>query len=260
MSRSIRMGAAALGLGLAPTAVRAAVLAPDSYFQESGGVVAGEAENYHSRTVLAANNATWKISPTEVVNPGDNAQAITNARGGQYVQALPDGGGNSGGPNNPPTISYRVNIETAGTYQLYLRWETNANNTGASDSMFADIVELKDGTSGPNTIADWYEYGHPGSDSNFSTNPWDGLGGKEENVATAANNPAVWTIATPGIYTVRLSVREDGAAVDAWALQLQSLVAPTGTGPAESAIVPEPGTLGLLGLGALGMLARRRGR
>ncbi|MEZ5305176.1 MAG: hypothetical protein R3F11_31710 [Verrucomicrobiales bacterium] len=38
-----------------------------------------------------------------------------------------------------------------------------------------------------------------------------------------------WTL-TPGIYNLRFSQREDGAAIDAWVLQLNSLPAPTGLG------------------------------
>lgn len=219
---------------------RAALLPTDSYFVESGGVVVGEAENFHARTGFSATE-TWKVVPGEEV-PGDNANAISGARGGLYVQSLADNGVGGGGPNVTPTIEYRVNITTTGTYQLYLRWEangTNASTIGASDSMFADIVELKDGIVA-NPIADYYEFQQT-LDGDFDTNPWDGLGGKEQNVAGPANNPVTWSITTPGIYTIRLSQREDGAAVDAWVFQLSNLTAPTGLGPAESLVViPEP--------------------
>jgi hypothetical protein len=47
---------------------------------------------------------------------------------------------------------------------------------------------------------------------------------------------ALYTITTPGLYTIRLSQREDGAAVDGVILQLASLAPPTNPGPAESAI------------------------
>jgi hypothetical protein len=44
---------------------------------------------------------------------------------------------------------------------------------------------------------------------------------------------ATWNIPAPGIYTIRLTQREDGVAVDALVFQLSSLAAPTS--PAESA-------------------------
>jgi len=53
-------------------------------------------------------------------------------------------------------------------------------------------------------------------------------------VADPAENPIVWTVSTPGTYTLRVSQREDGANVDALIFQLNSLAAPTNPGPAES--------------------------
>jgi hypothetical protein len=75
-------------------------------------------------------------------------------------------------------------------------------------------------------------------DGNFATLAWSGSGGAEAN--NASGSPiasAVWDFNRQGIYTLRLSVREDGAAVDAFVLQLASLPPPTGNGPASSATV-----------------------
>lgn len=253
--RGSRWCAAGLGLAMG-LPVSAALLPAGSAFVESGGVVVGEAENYHARAT-SANNHTWKIAPDEVIT-GDNANSITNARGGKYVQVLADNGGAGGGPTLPPSIEYRMNITTTGTYRLFLRWEANGTNTtvqGSSDSFFADIVELKDGAGG--TIADHYEL-NQAVDGDFSTNPWDGDGGIEQNTAGPANNAMTWVIASPGVYTLRFSQREDGSAVDAWVFQLNSLTAPTADGPAESTIeVPEPGSIAVIGLLAVGLLRRR---
>jgi len=254
----IRLASLAAALGVA-SAGWAGQLPDGWYYQEAGGMVVGEGEIFSARTTgTGSNTNSWKIAPDEVTG-GDNTLSITNARGGQYVQVLPDTGA-PGSPTNPPSIQYQMSLVTTGIYQLYVRWEgngiTGTNSFGSSDSLFADIVELKDGTGG--LIADWYEL-NQSLDGNFATNPWDAGGGFEQNVASPANSAMTWAVTSPGIYTLRFSQREDGAAVDAWVFQLSSLPAPTGDGPAMSVLIPEPSS-GLLVLGGLGALLfwRRR--
>jgi len=54
--------------------------------------------------------------------------------------------------------------------------------------------------------------------------PWDGLGGAEvDNAAASPRTAAIWDFASPGVYTLRLGIREDGVAVDTFVLQLASL-------------------------------------
>jgi len=234
-------------------------------YQEAGGVVVGEGELFTSR-VASANDA-WTIRPTENGGTGiaDGGPIISNARGGEYIQTLPDDF-SPGGANVPPEAHYQMLINTTGTYRLFLRWDgnnTNGTTRGQSDSMFADIIELKDGGGGP--IADWYELTES-VNGNFASPAWDGGGGFELNAAGAPNNPMTWSIGTPGLYTLRFTQREDGGAVDAWVLQLSNLAAPSGTGPPVSElislVIPEPSTLLvwslLAGLGVVTGLRRRR--
>lgn len=209
----------------------------DIIYQESGGVVVGECELFSSRTNSAAGKG-WFIVPGEEAGAGTNL----NARGGAYVQCLPDSG-IGGGPNVPPLISYQMQIFTPGAYRLYIRREGNAsdlNTAGSSDSLFMDIEELKDGTAGvfgspTNAIADWYEVAG-NVDGDFATVPWSSVCAPETNAAGASGFNANWVIPHVGVYTLRFSQREDGAALDAWVFQLASLPAPTGDGPARSAL------------------------
>ena len=50
---------------------------------------------------------------------------------------------------------------------------------------------------------------------------------------TRTTEPILWQINHPGDYTIRFSNRDDGAALDAFVLQLASLSAPHGDGPEE---------------------------
>ena len=200
-----------------------------------GGTIVVEAEHYTSR-IARSNGTSWDLVPDE---NGPFPATFANARGGEYVQALPNGGGTDG-PTNAPSVLYEVEITTTGTYRLFPRW---TGYDGGSDSFFMDIVELKDGTGG--TIADWYEFaGGSGDVGNNSSFAWSTTGGFEQNNAGASpRTTATWDITTPGTYTVRASLREDGVALDAFVLQLDSLAAPTGSGPAESALGARLGTV-----------------
>ncbi len=209
----------------------------DVIYQERNGMVVGEAEIYSSRTNTAAGDG-WYIVPDENAGAGTNL----HARGGAYVQSLPDNG-TAGGPTNPPSISYKMQIFTPGTYRLYLRLggNTTVGGGGNSDSIYADIEELKDGFgvfgSATNKIADWYELA-AGVDGDFATTPWYSTAKPEVNESSATGYNADWTIKREGVYTLRISEREDGAALDAWVFQLSSLPAPTLDGPAVSSLTP----------------------
>jgi hypothetical protein len=177
---------------------------------------------------------------------------FANARGGKYMQSLPDvaGGGQSKSaatdPGTPAFMDYKVQIKTTGTYRLYIRY---GGYDGSSDSLYAQILELsRPAGPGPN----WYrlvgQLSAVGNNNNDFNNcadlgngnanlgaavGWNGVGGLELTSAGGGEVPMVWPITTPGIYTIRISQREDGSCVDAILLQLASLPEPT------SSLVPE---------------------
>lgn len=203
-------------------------------YTSTNGQFVMEGEWYSSRADTAYPDS-WLVVPDE--NGG--AGTLNLARGGKFVQSLPDQVGTGGGPMVAPSIQYSVAVTDPGTYRLYLRWGNNTNigGGGNSDSMFVDLVEIKDGTG--TGQADWYEMTH-----NSNTFRWDGGGQAEINSAGAADNPMTWNIATPGVYNIRVSQREDGSAVDALVLQKASLPAPTGLGPVTSLLAAPDGRIG----------------
>ncbi len=203
-------------------------------YTSTNGQFVMEGEWYGSRADTSYPDS-WLVVPDEDAGAG----TLNLARGGKFVQSLPDQVGTGGGPMVAPSIQYSVAITDPGTYQLYLRWgnNTNVGGGGNSDSMFVDLVEIKDGTG--TGQADWYEMTH-----NSNTFRWDGGGQAEINSAGAADNPMTWNIATPGVYNIRVSQREDGSAVDALVFQKASLPAPTGLGPVTSLLAAPDGTPG----------------
>lgn len=216
------------------------LLAQTIIFLESGGQVVVEAENFTSRVDTSSHS--WAIVPGEA--SGFPSQ-FSNFRGDGYVQLLPDVLlGTSiplvgGGPNNPPSVNYKIRITTPGTYRLYVRWASHDNN---SDSFYASIVELSDGTAtnmggAPITpIADFYRFVTFPNTQDFATTPWTGIAGFEQTNACCSSFEVdtVWSIAAAGDYTVRFRLREDGAAIDAFILQLDTLPVPTLNGPPAS--------------------------
>ncbi|MBK8037265.1 MAG: hypothetical protein IPK22_09040 [Verrucomicrobiaceae bacterium] len=189
------------------------------------GLVIGEAENYHAKSI--GNGDEWLEAPTTAVVPA--GVTFENASGGLFMQVQPDNGPSAAtfsGAAVGAAIDYKIQINTPGTYRLYLRWDGHNND---SDSLYAGILELVDGIGG--THADWYE-DNIASTSDFALQNWNGTGQAEVNVANTAQNPMTWTIsagditANGGLFTLRIVGREDGVALDRWRLQLDSLPDP----------------------------------
>lgn len=208
----MRLSSLLLPFLLALRPVTAGLLPSNQVFQAVGGRVAGEAEDYHA--LRAGTGMAWVETTSGVAQP----------RGGAFLRVLPDGNGSTWSWATGPAVEYRMQIETPGDYRLWLRWE---GVDFSSDSLFAGLVELADGAGG---AADWYE-DTDHSTANFGNLPWDGAGGFEENTFSASQNPMTWTIPAAGTYTLRVVGREDGVALDAWLLQLNSLPDPVGLEP-----------------------------
>jgi serine/threonine protein kinase/Flp pilus assembly protein TadD len=131
-----------------------------------------------------------------------------------------------------PSVDYKLQISTPGTYRFYARW---GGHNDKADSFYASILECGDGPRGD--VADWYRFGWRslGTDADFDTGGWNGDGDFEDADGDVTGyEPAVWKIFEPGTYTLRLLMREDGTAVDAFVLQLAELTPPEELGPDES--------------------------
>lgn len=209
-------------------------------YQEVGGVVVVEAEHFDNRTTEDGGTHHYVIVPDE--DPGLNPMA--SARGGRYMQNLPDAGQNRNSDpsvvGTAPYLDFKVQINTTGDYKLYLR---DIGFDGGSDSVYAQILEV--------ASPQWYRYGPVPNGTDFSLlqdDPndsgtvcgWNGYGAKEAVTGNGGEEPAIWTISKAGTYTIRLSQREDGNSIDALIFQLNSLPRPTDPGPPESQIVGAP--------------------
>lgn len=189
------------------------------------GRIVVEAETFSSRT--SANGIKWVFVPSETFGV---PSVFRNFRGDGYIQALPAQAQiDVGNPFRPPSVEYTVRVTTPGVYHLFVRWDSFDDE---SDSFFVHIRELNDGPGG--NIADWYRYASLPDDRDFASRPWRGSAGFERLDAEGGDTNTLWTISEPGDYIMSFNLREDGAAIDAFVLQLANLTKPTGEGPPPS--------------------------
>src|SRR2546423_7729076 len=127
-------------------------------YKEAGGRVVVEAEHFDGRT-MNLDGHHWQIVPDENGKPDTPADTgFANARGGKYMQSLPDitGGGTNYNTvaqvGRDPHLGFKVQISNPGVSRLWMRW---GGYDGSSDSIYAQIVELKT-PAGPGP--DWYRF------------------------------------------------------------------------------------------------------
>lgn len=169
---------------------------------------------------------------------------FANATGGAFYQALPNVNGGNGAAQvlDPPYLDYAFHLETAGDYQLFLRFDAPAAGAppddvpAQSDSLYASVLgqtdfyrftkQLDPLDPPPNERA--------GSlDGDFATDPWQGEALLNSDAPFANPDSAVWTLPA-GNHVVRITLREDGVALDKLVVQEMSLAAPTAAGPGPS--------------------------
>ncbi|MEC5125121.1 hypothetical protein VSU19_00040, partial [Verrucomicrobiales bacterium BCK34] len=190
------------------------------------GSVVGEGEYFTATdNWIVLPEGTVLLQQPQPAGETDATYQFSNVRGGAYAQ-VPYG--SSSGATTGSYVEYEFTVDQTGSYKLTPRW---SGYNGNSDSMFYDIVELKDGTAvapAVNDVADWYEF----TSQSSTVFNWDTSGGGfEQNAAGDANQPAVWDLVAGTTYTLRATPRETGMALDAWTLQLDTLPNPTGVGP-----------------------------
>jgi hypothetical protein len=202
-----------------------------------------EAEHYAAR-MQDAGGGWWEVDgASHLFRDGPQAgqpapNAVPGARG-SYMETLAPGFGSI-----PPidssyhgsVMEYRFAVEATGNYRLYARWR---GDTIYTDSLYASIWK-PDGTLLIGAGPMWFTF-HQAR----STWIWDNRGIKDSTGVSGVGFPhqAIWTIAQPGIYTLRISQREAESALDVMVFQTAGIAAPSGIGPPESVGGPAPPSL-----------------
>ena len=175
-------------------------------YSESSGVISIEAENYHHKGSNSSDQWT-------VYAEGSGDGASFTGSNGSFLQVTP--------------VDFSQTDWTGGAYVDYLiyipksaRYHFSAKWTGfdeRSDSLFYSVREI-DELIWSNSFSRWYQDSSHGS-PNFLEYGYDGLGEAEVNAATVAQNQIKFDFPEAGYYTLRISSREDGAAIDALRLE-----------------------------------------
>jgi len=188
-----------------------------------------EAEAFTSRNNGSARGNWVKVvSKTNLIQDCEQegeAAATTpgDAQRGAYILAVGKNAVDALGSADydGPTVDYRVNVKTPGTYRLYLRWAGKDDNT---DSVYAMLLaEEGDSPKGP----EYFLY-HGRSLKYYDGWVWDWYGLKDQSRCAFAGRgeAAEWEIDRPGVYTIRLGCREQGTAVDSLVFQTKDLRSP----------------------------------
>ena len=173
---------------------------PVPVFQETGGLVAIEAEHYHSN--VSRSSKTW-VTGSE-----------GGASGGESVSVADVNSGYSGSTEgNSPELTYEIQFDTAGTYYVWIKGSASG---GSSDSIHVGLdgeyLQTSDAITGFNSGGNW------------SNNTMD-------------SHAATITVDSAGVHQLNLWMREDGFKADKIILTTDSGYTPSGNGPAESEYV-----------------------
>jgi len=178
------------------------------------------------------------------------------AIGGTYVTSSNATGDSPSSANQVAT--YTISLDAATTYDLYLRFRVDVSNPAGLDSVF---LGEGFGTKTLGSAVDWTRVNNLQADANTYVNPesveitngtWNwvkfsGQVNQEESVGTFTT--------TTGSETFQVGHREE-LHIDSYAF-VTSGETPT-SAELTAAIVPEPSSVALLGLGGLALILRRR--
>jgi hypothetical protein len=176
-------------------------VSPDAFLQDSGtdGIVSMEAENYDENTSQGGHSWTSVTSPSGYI--GTAAMQATD-NDGNYV--------NTGYSTNSPQLDFEVNFVKTGTHYV---WVHGYGATAADNSCHAGLDGQEISTCDRITI-------------NYGSYQW--------KKTTMDGPDATFSVASTGVHTVNIWMREDGFIIDKIVLTTNSSYTPTGDGPDES--------------------------
>ncbi|MEZ5302852.1 MAG: DUF5060 domain-containing protein [Verrucomicrobiales bacterium] len=212
----------------------------DLVFEESGGLVAVEAEHFF-RQEKAEVRAWYRTTADDAagLKPDADPPHVAGASGGAYLEVLPDTRRNHGEklikgenftnePGEMAVLSYRVFFHTPGKYYVWGR----AHSTGTEDNGLHVGIDGK-----------WPESGQRMQWTGKNKWVW-GSKQRTEEVHTGVPGMLFLEVEKPGEHVIQFSMREDGFEFDQWLMTTDAdFKAPGGPAPiskAKAGDAPEP--------------------
>lgn len=175
------------------------------------GLLAIEAEHFHTNTPIAANGTSWELT---TLNPGFSAEGAMEAVPNVNLNVNVD-------TTISPRLDYNLNFAVTGTYYVWVRaLADSAPGSSQSDSVNVGI----DGVL-------------PDSSAKITGFP---PGGYVWSRTTVASTPATIIVSSAGPHAVNVWMREDGFIFDKLLLTTNNAYIPTGFGPAETTATDRP--------------------
>ena len=170
-----------------------------------------EAEDYSART--SSDKGEWvQVNGTTNLfadGPEKNKKAPLQkgSINGDYMIALGSNIGNVAPIDTSydgPFLDYKVHVKDKGSYELLVRWSGQDGNT---DSFYAFLV-APDNSLLSNSGPDYFLYhGRTSFD-------WSNEGRENTTKARGFYDSPKWRISKPGVYTIRLALREAKTSID----------------------------------------------
>lgn len=205
------------------------IVGEDVVFEETGGLVAVEAEHFFRQTETAVRK--WHITTVEhapSVEPDGDPNHAAGASGGAYLEALPDtrrshddrlvhGENFSNEPGKMAVLHYKVHFNTPGRYYVWARiYSTTTEDNG-----------LHAGLDG-----EWPESGRRMQWT--AKNHW-AWGSKQRTREVHTGVPGILylDVEKPGLHTITFAMREDGFEFDKWLMTTEQNMPDPSFGPRE---------------------------
>ena len=205
------------------------IVGEDVVFEETGGLVAVEAEHFFRQTQTDVRK--WHLTTADItpaVEPDGDPNHSANASGGAYLEVLPDtrrshddplvqGENFTNEPGAMAVLHYQVWFNTPGRYYVWARiYSTTTEDNG-----------LHAGLDG-----EWPESGRRMQWTAKNRWAW-GSKQRTREVHTGVPGILYLDVKKPGLHTVTFSMREDGIEFDKWLMTTEQNMTDPSFGPPE---------------------------
>lgn len=185
--------------GITGNLITGDIINSPEFFLEENGLLVIEVEHYNNQTNY--DSYYWNFETTNSEYSSDGYMKVLPAGGIFYKDMI----------SNSPELDYIVNFTNSGEYFIWARGQAKSNNSNSFHMGVNGVIQPK------TTAINWF--------FNFSSWEWSN---KSEGGFSRVD------IASPGVYTVNIWMRESEFSLDKIVFTSDPTFVPQGLGPAET--------------------------